>query len=66
MSQPNGNRSRTPLLVLLGAIALFWMPASAGANAVDEWSVITHRVAVTNAGRAGLAQLDFAYVHIAI
>jgi hypothetical protein len=66
MSRLTRHNSRPRLLLVLVAVALLWTPASARANAVDFWSLIAHRVAVTNAGRAGLAQIDFAYVHIAI
>ena len=45
-----------------------WMPASAGANAVDDWSGIGYDVITgpTTGNRAGLSQIDFAYVHLAI
>lgn len=49
------------------AIALLFAPAAARANAVDFWSDLATQVAVAPPqSRAGLAQIDLAYVHIAI
>jgi len=48
-------------------IALLLAPTAARANAVDFWSAIAAQVAVAPPqSRAGLAQIDLAYVHIAV
>ncbi|HEX5108769.1 MAG TPA: hypothetical protein VFV95_09995 [Vicinamibacterales bacterium] len=48
-------------------MAFVLAPAAARANAVDYWSDIAAQVAVAPPqSRAGLAQIDLAYVHIAI
>ena len=49
------------------AVAILLVPSAARANAVDFWSDIAAQVAVAPPqSRAGLAQIDLAYVHIAI
>ena len=65
MSRDHKHRSQALLLVLLTA-ALFWTPTIARANAVDDWTLIGRQVIVTTGARAGLSQIDFAYVHIVI
>ena len=51
------------LAIVLGCIG----PAPAAeANAVDDWSLIANQVIIVNANRAGIGNIDFAYVHLAI
>jgi hypothetical protein len=58
------------LLLSIVAVVAFCMGAAlAEANPVDpidDWSAIGNQVIVVNGARAGLAQIDFAYVYIAI
>jgi hypothetical protein len=50
------------ILALIGLLT----PTLVEANAVDDWSLIANQVAVVNANRGGVANIDFAYVHIAM
>ncbi len=58
-------RGVAAVVVLFLVIAL--APRMATANVVDEWNVIAQEAIVVNAARAGgHANIDFAYVHIAM
>ena len=65
MSHSARNSTHSILIAgLLGGVLL--TPAVARANAVDDWSAIANQVIVVNAARGGTANIDFAYVYIAI
>src|SRR5688572_5592668 len=64
---PLSSRVRRVRYIHLLLLAFMLAPATARANAVDFWSDIAAQVAVAPPqSRAGLAQIDLAYVHIAV
>jgi hypothetical protein len=54
------------VLSILALVAFALGPSRAEANPVDDWNGIANQVIVVNANRAGLSNIDFAYVFIAI
>ena len=58
--------SKRSILIALLAVYVLVTPAVAGANVVDDWSAIANQVIIVNAARGGTANIDFAYVYIAI
>jgi len=70
MSDDTRRRLRKGFLLSSVAVIGFCL-ASARAEAnpvdpIDDWSAIGNQVIVVNGARAGLAQIDFAYMYIAI
>ena len=53
-------------LLGLTFLALFMLPGTVKANAVDDWSAVANQVIIVNGARGGTGNLDFAYVYIAI
>jgi hypothetical protein len=61
------NQSWRGVAVVAFVWAIALAPRMATANVVDEWNVIAQEAIVVNAARAGAhANVDYAYVHIAI